>query len=191
MRAQWWAAVAVSLLASACAFTSNTRISESEGSAQHAYQRIAVIALSASKSERETFDTALVARLGRAGIEGIAGDRYIEDAAAANGVAPMEAIRAARADAVIYVWLGSDNDTPGVGIAAGSRGSTTAWYTPTLASSPTARFEARLYDVGTQKLAWAGTSTTLYPKSLAVDAPAIADAFVGALVKRGFIAGSH
>jgi len=179
---------ASALLFAACGLTASTRISTSDGTAKHTYHKLAVIAMSGSKAERQLFDDALVARLAAAGVEGIVGDRYIEDAASANGVAPMDAIRAAHADGVIYVWLRADSDRNGIVPGAWS-GATGAWYTTGQVTM--SRFEARLYDADTQALAWSGSTTTFYPKSLAIDAPPIADAFVAALAKRGFISARH
>ena len=183
------------LLLSACGLTSGTRIVTTSGEAKHAYRKIAVIAMSASRDERRTFDDALVSKLSAAGVEGIVGDRYIEDAATANGISPMDAIRAAGADGVIYVWLRADTSTGGVEPTPGSWGWTGAaasWYpAPKVAQAMMAKFEARLYDVGTQQLAWSGVTTTFYPKSVAIDAPLAGEAIVGELVKRGFIVRSR
>jgi hypothetical protein len=184
------------MLVAACGLTASTRISTSDGEARHAYRKIAVIAMSASKSERQTFDDALVARLGAAGVDAIVGDRYIEDAATANGIAPMQAIRAAGADGVIYVWLHPDGDSssrvdPSPG-SWGWMGSAAAWYpSASTVRAMMSKFELRLYDIDTQGLVWSGDTTTFYPKTLALDAPPIADAIVRELAKRGFIATRH
>jgi hypothetical protein len=187
------AAATAALLAACAGLTAGTHISQSDGVAKHPYRKIAVIAMSASKSERQTFDDALVARLSAAGVDGIVGDRYIEDAAAANGIAPMEAIRAAGADGVIYVWLRRDSDTSRIDPTPGAwgwTGSAAAWY-PSAATvqAMMSRFDFRLYDVGTQALVWSGSTTTFYPKSLDADAPPVANAVVAELTKRGFVAG--
>ena len=182
------ATIVSAMLLAACGLTANTRISASDGTPKHTYHKLAVIAMSGSKAERQVFDDALVARLAAVGVEGIVGDRYIEDAASANGVAPMDAIRAAHADGVLYVWLHADSDRNSF-VPGTWAGATGAWYTT--GQVTVSRFEARLYDVDTQALAWSGSTTTFYPKTLAIDAPPIADAFVAALVKRGFIATRH
>ena len=183
------------VLCAGCGLTANTQIYRSDGVAKHAYRKIAVIAMSASKSERQTFDDAMVARLARAGVDGIVGDRYIEDAATANGIAPMDAIRAAGADGVIYVWLRAEGDATAEGSTPssfGPSGAGAAWYPLQLAGlAPRSSFDVRMYDVATQGIAWSGRSATFYPQSLAVDAPQVADAVVGELVKRGFITGAR
>jgi hypothetical protein len=180
------------LLVAACGLTAGTRISASEGEPKHAYRKIAVVAMSASRAERKVFDDAFVARLGAAGVGGIVGDRYIEDAAVANGIEPVQAMRAAGADAIIYVWLRADGDDARVEPSAGAwgwLGPAAAWYPPAqTVQAMMSKFELRLYDIDTQGLAWSGYSTTYYPKTLDVDAPKIADAVVGELARRGFIA---
>lgn len=186
-------ALAAALALGACAdLTSSARVVQGAGEAKHPYRKFAVIAMSGSKAERQVFDDALVARLATAGASGIVGDRYIEDAAVANGIGPMEAIKAAGADGVIYVWLRPDavdakvEPSPG---AWGWTGSAAAWYSPAAQVQATmVRFEVRLYDVDTQQLVWSGYATKLYPKTLAIDAPPVANAIVGELVRRGFIA---
>jgi hypothetical protein len=181
-------------LAACAAITSSTRVTQSAGEAKHPYRKVAVIAMSASKAERQVFDDALVARLSAAGVTGIVGDRYIEDAAVANGITPMEAIRAAGADSVIYVWLRPDaadvNLVPSPGAWGWTvSGSVVNWYPPETQVRPMAvKFEVRLYDVDTQQLAWSAYATKLYPKTLDVDAPQVADAIVRELAGRGFIA---
>ena len=85
---------AVAMLAAGCGLTADTRITASDGVAKHPYRKIAVVAMSASRAERKVFDDAFVARLSAAGVEGIVGDRYIEDAAVANGIEPVQAMRA-------------------------------------------------------------------------------------------------
>jgi hypothetical protein len=185
---------ALTLAACGYGLTDSTRISDSVGTPSHPYQRIAVVAMSPSKAERQLFDDALVARLTAYGTGAIVGDRFIEDAAAANGIAPMDAMRAAHADAVLYIWLRTDGDSasgsvPRMAVPDDSRKS---WYMPGQnVPNAMATFEARLYDVETQGLAWSGTTTTFYPKSMAADAPPAAAAIAGALAKRGFLAGAH
>ncbi len=180
------------LLLGGCGLTSGTRINTTFGEAKRPYRKIAVIAMSASRDERRTFDDALVVKLAAAGVDGIVGDRYIEDAATANGISPMDAIRAAGADGVIYVWLRADTDAGRVLPTPSSWGWTgpaASWYpAPDVTQAMMSRFEARLYDVSTQQLAWSGVTTTFYPKSVAIDAPLAGDAIVGELAKRGFIA---
>lgn len=187
------AALAAATLAAGCAtLTANSGVSRSLGSAKHPYRKIVVIAMSASADERKVFDEAVVARLRAAGVEGIVGERYIDNAAVANGVAPMDAITADGADGVIYAWLRPDNSDARVDPSPGSWG----WVGPRAAWYPSGgtvnammvRFDVRLYDVATQALAWSGDVTKLYPKTIAVDAPDVADATVRELVKRGFIA---
>ena len=183
------------MLLAACGLTANTRVSDSVGVAKHPYRKIAVIAMSASKAERKVFDDALVARLAAAEVEGVIGDRYIEDAATANGIAPMDAIRAAGADGVIYVWLRPQDDQKGADpspAAWGWTGAAAAWY-PSAGTvrAMMSRFDARFYDVGTQTLAWSGSTALFYPKTLAIDAPHVADAIVAELARRGFITTGH
>ncbi|MEP7063957.1 MAG: hypothetical protein ABI881_16335 [Betaproteobacteria bacterium] len=180
------------LVVAACGLTAGTRITASEGEPKHVYRKIAVVAMSASRAERKVFDDAFVARLGAAGVDGMVGDRYIEDAAVANGIEPVQAMRAAGADAIMYVWLRGESDDLHVEPSAGGwgwLGPAASWYpSAQSAQAMTSKFELRLYDIDTQGLAWSGYSTTYYPKSLDVDAPKIADAVVGELARRGFIA---
>jgi hypothetical protein len=187
------AALAAATLAAGCAtLTANSGVSRSLGSAKHPYRKIVVIAMSASADERKVFDEAVVARLRASGVEGIVGERYIDNAAVANGVAPMDAIKADGADGVIYAWLRPAHSDARVDPSPGSWG----WVGPRAAWYPSGgtvnammvRFDVRLYDVATQALAWSGDVTKLYPKTIAVDAPDVADATVRELVKRGFIA---
>ncbi|HEV8503342.1 MAG TPA: hypothetical protein VGR63_17355 [Casimicrobiaceae bacterium] len=187
--------IAATLALAACAaITSSTRVTQSAGEAKHPYRKLAVIAMSASKAERQVFDDALVARLAAAGVNGIVGDRYIEDAAVANGISPMEAIRAAGADGVIYVWLRPDAADVNLVPSAGAWGWTVSgsvinWYPADVQVRPlSVKFEVRLYDVETQQLAWSAYVTKLYPKSLDADAPQVADGIVRELAGRGFIA---
>lgn len=181
------ATILVALLVAGCGLAANTQIGDSIGEAKRAFRSIAVIAMSGSKAERQAFDDVLVARLAAAGVKGIVGDRYIEDAAVANGVAPMQAIRAAGADGVLYVWLHQVGDKAGVPSPQswGATGAAAYWYSRE--TTPQSRFEARLYNVDTQGLVWSGATRTFYPKTLAVDAPPVANAIVDELVKRGFI----
>jgi hypothetical protein len=191
-RALLAALAALSLAAGCATLTATSGVSRSFGSAKHPYRKIVVIAMSASADERKVFDEAVVARLRAAGVEGVVGERYIDNAAVANGVAPMDAIKADGADGVIYAWLRPDSTDARVDPSPGSWG----WVGPRAAWYPSGgtvnammlRFDVRLYDVATQALAWSGDVTKLYPKSIAVDAPDIADATVRELVKRGFIA---
>jgi hypothetical protein len=182
---------AVAMLAAGCGLTADTRITASDGVAKHPYRKIAVVAMSASRAERKVFDDAFVARLSAAGVEGIVGDRYIEDAAVANGIEPVQAMRAAGADGIVYVWLRPDGDDLRVEPSAGGwgwLGPAAAWYpSAQTVQAMMAKFELRLYDIDTQGLVWSGYSTTYYPKTLEIDAPKIADAVVGELAKRGFI----
>lgn len=187
------AVLAASTLAAGCAsLTATSSVSRSFGTAKHPYRKIVVIAMSASANERKVFDDALVARLGAAGVEGVVGERYIDGAAVANGVAPMDAIKADGADGVIYAWLRPDSTDARVDPSPGSWG----WVGPRAAWYPSGgtvnammlRFDVRFYDVATQALAWSGDVTKLYPKSIAQDAPDVADAIVRELVARGFVA---
>jgi len=189
------AVLAVAALLAGCGLTSSTQVTQSEGVAKHAYRKIAIIAMSASRTERQVFDDAMVARLAAVGVDGIVGDRYIENAASANGISAIDALRAAGADGVIYVWLRPDGDNLRVEPAPGDwgwTGTAAAWYPAAVnVKMMMTRFDARLYDVGTQELAWSAFTTKFYPTTLAKDAPQVADAIVAELVKRGFIAAAR
>jgi hypothetical protein len=186
------AACAAALTLGACALTAGTEAVTADYTATHPYHRIAVISMSQSKAERQLFDDVLVARLAAAGAGAVIGDRYIEDAAVANGIKPMDALRAARADGVMYVSmvpLGQDSRREAAGGTWGWGGAAaTSWYPKQPDRNVIkAQFEFELYDIETQKLVWRGYSTQFYPKTLEQDAPHVADAIVVELVKRGVI----
>ncbi len=183
-------ACACAALVAACGTAATTEVVTLEASVTHSYRKIAVIAMSGSKDERRVFDDAMVTRLVAAGVEGVVGDRYIEDAAVANGIEPMIAVRATGADAVMYVWLRRSNESrvdPSPG-SWGWTGTQAAWYpSPGQTAEMMSRFEVRLYDLASQRLAWSGYTATFYPRSIGEDAPRIADRVVVELGKRGLV----
>ena len=139
-------------------------------------------------------DTVFTATFAKVGVQVIPGEKMIEGARSADGSATMQALKASGADAVLYIWLRRDDPrtVPGTNIQPSLGtwnwfGSEPEWYaSPQLQRLMIGRFEARLYDLKSQKLAWSATTATFYPKTVDKDAPEVAEAIVGDLAKLGF-----
>jgi hypothetical protein len=158
------------------------------------YRKIAVVPMSSGANERKVIDAEMAQRFATAGVDTVPGESMIEGARVADGKATVEALRASGADAVLYIWLRRDDSrtVPGTNVQPSIGtwnwfGTDPEWYaSPQLQRLMVGRFEARLYDMKTQKLMWTANTATFYPKSVEQDAPGVAKAIVGDLASLGF-----
>jgi len=158
------------------------------------FRKMAVVGMSSGANERRVFDQAMLKQLATVGVEGIPGASMIADASAADGSGTMQALNRSGAEAVLYVWLRRDDsrDVPGTHIQPSLGtwnwfGTDPEWYaSPQLQRLMIGKFEARLYDLRSQKLVWTAVTATFYPKTVDEDTPDVAAVIVADLAKRGF-----
>ena len=174
--------------------TSSTQVTDSQGDAKQPYRSIAIVPMDGTGDEGLVFANAIGAQLEARGIVVKADDKFVKSVLTANGNAVMKALKASGADGVLYLYLQRPDKTTSnaKGSATldnwGWTGPRTGWYEASSHSDATmGRFEARLYDLSTDKEVWFGRTITFYPKAAAVDAPPVAEAVASELAKHGFI----
>jgi hypothetical protein len=158
------------------------------------FKSIAVVPMGSGPAERTVVDNVFAQRFAASGVTAVPGEKMVEGAGAADGSATMRALKASGAEAVLYIWLRRDDSrsVPGTKVQPSLGtwswfGSEPEWYaSPQLQRLMVGRFEARLYDLRSEKLVWSATTATFYPKSVEHDAPGVAAAVVGDLAKLGF-----
>lgn len=193
-----WAVVAALVIAGCGgvgSLTNNTQVTDSQGDAKQPYRSIAIIPMDATGNEGMIFTNAIGAQLTAHGVVAKTDEKFVKSVLTANGNAVMKALKASGAEAVLYVYLQRADRTGPAGKEAtslgawGWTGQQSGWYdAPGHNDSAIGRFEARLYDLSTNKQVWFGRTMTFYPKSAAVDAPPVAEAVAAELAKHGFIA---
>ena len=198
-----WFLLALALLLGGCQSTSTSLRSawfDSEF-AGPPLRRIVVVGSIDSVTDGRVFEDAFAERLRASGIEGIAGYTVIPDAARASDASFAAAVVNSGAQGLLLVrLLGVDTRTqvsttmvPG-GMAWG-RGpwggmhTRTAFPVQQVSQYDLAAVETKLFDVQGKQLIWAGTTSTLNPRSVARETPGFADLIIGQLTSRGIIQG--
>ena len=164
-------------------------------------RKIMVAGTFQSVTEARVFEDAFAEKLRAAGVDGVASHTVLLDPAKATDAAFDAAVAGSGAQGLLLVSvLGVDTRTQvSTSMAPGGM----AWGRgpwggpPTTALVPVQRVtqydlatvEAKLFDVRTRRVIWAGTTATINPQSAARETPAFAGIVIGELKSRGIIAG--
>jgi hypothetical protein len=169
-------------------------------------RKIVVVGSVDTVSDGRVFEDIFAARLGAAGVEGIAGYTVIADelraaeapfgaAVAKTGADGLLLIRLLRVDTRTQVSTTMVAGGMGWGWGGGWGGGWGSPFGPTMvpvqqvSQYDLATVESKLFDVQTKQLVWAATTTTFNPTSVARETPGFADVIIGQLVQRGIIKG--
>ncbi|MEP6942849.1 MAG: hypothetical protein ABI981_07935 [Betaproteobacteria bacterium] len=175
------------------------------------FKRILVVGVTSSFTDRRVFDDSFAQMLNGAGVQGIPGYQFIDNAPSVNETVFNEGVTRSGADAVLLVrLLGVDTRTqvsttmvPAMygGPFAGPFGSPIgpygpygpwgpAWYAvPDYRQYQVANVEATLFDTKTHRPIWSATTQTFNPSSVAAETPGYAKLVIGQLTARGLLAG--
>ncbi len=196
-----WVLLALALLLGGCQSTSIRSAWLDTEFAGPPLRKIVVVGSIDSVADGRVFEDAFAERLRANGIEGIAGHAVIPDAARAADPSFVAAVVNSGAQGLLLVrLLGVDTRTqvsttmvPG-GMAWGRGGwgglnTRTTFPVQQVSQYDLAVVETKLFDVQSKQLIWAGTTTTLNPRSVARETPGFADLIIGQLAGRGIIKG--
>lgn len=168
-----------------------------------AFKRILVVGIAGNLTDRRVFDEAFAQALDGAGVQGIPGFRYVDDAASASADIFNDGVAKSGADGVLVVrLLGVDNRTsvsttmvPAMwagpfggpfGNPMGPWGPT--WYAvPDVRQYQVANVEATLFDVKTRRPIWSAITQTFNPTSVAAETPGYARLVIAQLSARGLL----
>jgi hypothetical protein len=172
-----------------------------------AMQKIDIVGVGGTVSDRRVFEDIFAQRLRAAGVDGVPGYTVMADDARGAEGPFSSAIEKSGAQGLIVVRvLGVDTKTQvsttmvpggpgwGPGFGPGYYGPYSgvygpAWYPVTQVQQyDVASVEASLYDVKTRRLVWSATTQTLNPQSVAAETPGFADLIIRQLAARGLIA---
>ena len=165
------------------------------------FRKVMVVGDIGTTAGARTFEDDFAARLRAAGVEAIAGHTVKLDDPDVTEASFVAAVANSGAQGLLLVrLLGVDTRTqvsttmvPG-GMAWG-RGPWGGMHTRTtfpvqqVSQYDLAAVETKLFDVQGKQLIWAGTTSTLNPRSVARETPGFADLIIGQLTSRGIIQG--
>jgi hypothetical protein len=160
------------------------------------FQRILVVGVGGSISDRRVFEDMFAQKLTAVGVPGIPGYRFLPESARVNEPTWDEGIAKSGADGLLIVRvLRVDQKTrvstmlmpgPLYGPYGGWWGPT--WYAvPDVQQYETATVETDLWEVGTKRVVWSGTTETFNPTTVAKETPGFADLIIGQLAARGLL----
>jgi len=173
------------------------------------FKRIIVVGVTGSFTDRRVFDDTFAQVLNAAGVQGLPGYQFIDNAPSANEAAFNEGVTRSGADGVLLVrLLGVDTKTqvsttmvPAMygGPFAGLFGAPIgpygpygpwgpAWYAvPDYQQYQVANVEATLFDTKTHRPIWSATTQTFNPTSVAAETPGYAKLVIDQLRARGLL----
>ncbi len=176
------------------------------------FKRILVVGVTGGLTDRLVFDDMFAQMLNSAGVQGIPGYRFIDNAPSATEAELTAGVAQSGADGLLLVrLLGVDTRAqvqttmvPGMYAAPfggpfgypmgmpgffGSWGS--VWYAaPDVLLYQVANVEATLFDGKTHRPIWSATTKTVNPTSVAAETPGYAKLVIGQLSARGLLANS-
>jgi hypothetical protein len=166
-------------------------------------KRILVVGVTGTMADRRVFDDMFAQALTDAGVQGVPGYQFIDNAATASAEVFDAGVAKSGADALLLVrLLGVDTRTqvtttmvparsgPQFG-SMGGWGSAwgPAWYTvPDIRQFQVANVEATLFETRNRQPVWSATTETFNPRSVAAETQGFAKLVIGQLAARGLIA---
>ena len=171
------------------------------------FKRILVVGVTGTFTDRRLFDDIFAQALNSAGVQGIRGFQYIDNAPSASADVFNDGVTRSGADGLLVVrLLGVDNRTnvsttmvpamwaaPMSGPFGNPMGSpfgpwSPSWYmVPDVQQYQVANVEATLFDVKTRRPIWSATTQTFNPTSVAAEAPGYAKLIIAQLTARGLL----
>ena len=172
------------------------------------FKRILVVGVTGTFTDRRVFDDTFAQSLNSAGVQGVPGYQFIENAPSASADVFNDGVTRSGADGLLVVrLLGVDNRTnvsttmvpamwaaPMGGPFGNPMGSpfgpwSPSWYmVPDVQQYQVANVEATLFDVKTRRPVWSATTQTFNPTSVAAESPGYAKLIIGQLSARGLLA---
>ena len=171
------------------------------------FKRILVVGVTGNFTDRRVFDDMFAQALNGAGVQGIPGFQYIDDAPTASADMFNDGVTKSGADGLLVVrLLGVDNRTsvsttmvpamwaaPMSGPFGNPMGTpfgpwSPSWYmVPDIRQYQVANVEATLFEVKTRRPVWSANTQTLNPTSVAAETPGYAKLVIGQLSARGLL----
>jgi hypothetical protein len=166
-------------------------------------KRILVVGVAGNMTDRRVFEERFASALDEAGVQGIPGHRFVDDAATANAEAFDAGVARSGADGLLLVrLLGVDTRTQVTTTMVSARSSSTfgprspwspawgpMWYTvPDIRQYDVANVEATLFETRNRQPIWSATTQTFNPRSVAAETPGFARLVIGELTARKLIA---
>jgi hypothetical protein len=167
-----------------------------------AFKRILVVGVSGSLTARRVFDDIFAQSLNDAGVQGLPGYQFIENASSPNEANFNAGVERSGADAVLLVrLLGVDTKTQvSTTMVPAMYGSPfggpfgpygpwgPAWYAvPDVQQYQVADVEATLFDTKSHRPIWSATTQTFNPTTVAAETPGYAKLVIAQLSARGLI----
>ncbi len=199
----------VGMLLSGCASTSTSLQSAWFDSTFNGppFKRILVVGVTGTFTDRRVFDDIFAQALNSAGVQGIPGFQYIDDAPTASAELFNDGVTKSGADGLLVVrLLGVDNRTsvsttmvpamwaaPMGGPFGNAMGTpfgpwAPSWYmVPDVRQYQVANVEATLFEVKTRRPIWSATTQTFNPTTVAAETPGYARLVIAQLSARGLV----
>jgi hypothetical protein len=201
----------VALLVTGCASTTLQSAWFDSSYTGPPFKKILVVGVTGSTANRRVFDDLFARSLNDAGVQGLPGYQFIDNAPSASAEAFNAGVASSGADALLLVrLLGVDTRTqvsttmvpamyaapfggPFGGPFAGPYGAWgPAWYAvPDVSQYQVANVEATLFETKTHRAIWSATTQTMNPSSVAAETPGFAKLVIGQLSARGLLATSR
>ncbi len=192
------------LLLASCGTTTSLRSAwYDSGFGGEPMKRILVVGVAGNMTDRRVFDDLFAKALNDAGVKGIPGYQFIDNAATASAEAFDAGVAKSGADGLLLVrLLGVDNRTQVTTTMIPARSASTfgprgpwtpawgpMWYTvPDVRQYQVANVEATLFETRNHQPIWSATTETFNPTSVAAETPGFARLVIGQLTARGLIA---
>ncbi len=191
----------VGLLLSACASTTLQSAWFDSSYQGGPLKRILVVGVTGSFSDRRIFDDIFAQALNSAGVQGIPGYQYIDNAPSASAEVFNDGVTRSGADGLLLVrLLAVDTQTtvattmvpvlPGpMGGPFGNLGPWgPTWYAvPDVRQYQVANVEATLFDAKTRRPIWSANTQTFNPASVATETPGYAKLIIAQLRARNLL----
>ena len=200
--------LAAALLLASCASTTLQSAWFDSSFKGPAFKRILVVGVTGNFTDRRVFDDAFAQMLNAAGVQGIPGYQYVDNATGADDAAFNAGVAMSGADAVLVVrLLAVDTRTqvtttmvpamggsPFAGPFGGPFGNPgmspwgPVWYAvPDVRQYQVANVEATLFEALSHRPVWSATTQTFNPISVAQETPGFARLVIGQLQARGLL----
>jgi hypothetical protein len=188
------------LLLAACASTTLRSAWYDSNFAGGPMKRILVVGVTGNMTDRRVFDDLFAKALNEAGVQGLPGYQFIENATTAADEVFDAGVARSGADGLLLVrLLGVDTRTQVTTTMVPSRSVSTfgprgaawgpVWYSvPDIRQFQVANVEATLFDTKSHLPVWSVTTETLNPTTVAAETPGFAKLVIGQLLARGLIA---
>jgi hypothetical protein len=171
------------------------------------FKRILVVGVTGTFTDRRVFDDIFAQALNSAGVQGIPGFQFIDDAPTASAELFNDGVTKSGADGLLVVrLLGVDNRTsvsttmvpamwaaPTGGPFGNAMGTpfgpwAPSWYmVPDVRQYQVANVEATLFEVKTRRPIWSATTQTFNPTTVAAETPGYARLVIAQLSARGLL----